>query len=148
MTAALHWSYLAAAACFILALRGLSSPRHARRGNLIGALGMLVALVVTLVAGHIHNGGLLAGAMVIGVAIGVPAARLVKMTAMPQMVAAFNGVGGGAAAVISVTEFIGTDTKAVATYKVLEVVFGVLVGAVSFAGSTLAFVKLQELMTT
>ena len=86
--------------------------------------------------------------MVIGVAIGVPAARLVKMTAMPQMVAAFNGVGGGAAAVISITEFIGADTKLVATYKVLEVVFGVLVGALSFSGSALAFLKLQELITT
>jgi NAD(P) transhydrogenase subunit beta len=87
-------------------------------------------------------------AMVVGVAIGVPAARLVKMTAMPQMVAAFNGVGGGAAAVVSITEFIGADTKVLATYKVLEVVFGVLVGAVSFGGSALSFVKLQELMPT
>jgi NAD(P) transhydrogenase subunit beta len=87
-------------------------------------------------------------AMVVGVAIGVPAARLVKMTAMPQMVAAFNGVGGGAAAVVSITEFMGADTKVLATYKVLEVVFGVLVGAVSFGGSALSFVKLQELMPT
>jgi NAD(P) transhydrogenase subunit beta len=87
-------------------------------------------------------------AMVVGVAIGVPAARLVKMTAMPQMVAAFNGVGGGAAAVVSITEFIGADTKVLATYKILEVVFGVLVGAVSFGGSALSFVKLQELMPT
>jgi len=86
-------------------------------------------------------------AMVVGVVIAVPVARLVKMTAIPQMVAIFNGVGGGAAALVSITEFIGQPTKLVATYKVLEVLVGVLVGSVSFAGSAVAFAKLQELMT-
>jgi len=85
--------------------------------------------------------------MVIGVVIAVPVARLVKRTAMPQLVAIFNGVGGGAAALVSITEFIGTDTKQVATYKVLEVLLGVLIGSVSFAGSAIAFIKLQELIT-
>ena len=148
MTAALHWSYLAAAVCFILALRGLSSPRQARRGNLIGAFGMLVALVVTLVAGHVHNGGLLAGAMVIGVAIGVPAARMVHMTAMPQMVAAFNGVGGGAAALVALSDYIRhSDGSTLSSGNRLAVMLGVIIGAMSFSGSVVAFAKLQELMT-
>ena len=140
--------YLAAAIGFILALKGLSSPKRARAGNLLAAGGMALAIGVTFAEPDLGHIDLILIAMVVGIAIGVPAARLVKMTAMPQMVAAFNGVGGGAAAVVSITEFIGADTKLVATYKVLEVVFGVLVGAVSFAGSALAFVKLQELMTT
>ncbi len=140
--------YLIAAIGFILALKGLSSPKRARAGNLLAAGGMALAIGVTFAQPDLGHIDLILIAMVVGTAIGVPSARLVKMTAMPQMVAAFNGVGGGAAAVVSITEFIGADTKLVATYKVLEVVFGVLVGAVSFAGSALAFVKLQELITT
>jgi NAD(P) transhydrogenase subunit beta len=140
--------YLVAAVSFILGLKGLSSPKRARAGNLLAAAGMALAIGVTFAQPHLDHVGLIVIAMVIGTAVGVPAARLVKMTAMPQMVAAFNGVGGGAAAVVSITEFIGSDPKQVATYKVLEVVFGVLVGALSFAGSALAFVKLQELITT
>jgi hypothetical protein len=139
--------YLVAAVGFIVALKALGSPRRARVGNLIAAAGMLLAIAVTFARPGLSHIGLIVGAMAVGVVIGVPAARLVKMTAMPQMVAAFNGVGGGAAAVVSITEFIGGDTKTIATYKVLEVVFGVLVGSVSFSGSVLAFAKLQELMT-
>ena len=138
--------YLIAAIGFILALKGLSSPRRARLGNLVGASGMLLAIAVTFFQPGLRNIGLIVGGMVVGVAVGVPAARMVKMTAMPQMVAIFNGVGGGAAALVSITEFIGQPTKTVATYKVLEVLFGVLVGSVSFAGSAIAFAKLQELM--
>ncbi len=140
--------YLVAAISFILALKGLSSPKRARSGNLLAAAGMALAIGATFATAGLGHVGLMVIAMVVGVAIGVPAARLVKMTAMPQMVAAFNGVGGGAAAVVSITEFIGADTKVLATYKILEVVFGVLVGAVSFGGSALSFVKLQELMPT
>ena len=140
--------YLIAAVSFIVALKALSSPRRARWGNLIAAFGMALAIGVTFAEPGLGHIGLMVGAMAVGVVIGVPAARLVKMTAMPQMVAAFNGVGGGAAAVVSITEFIGADTKLLATYKVIEVVFGVLVGALSFAGSVLAFLKLQELMPT
>ncbi len=138
--------YLIAAIGFILALKGLSSPKRARLGNLVGASGMLLAIAVTFFQPGLRNIGLIVGGMVVGVAVGVPAARMVKMTAMPQMVAIFNGVGGGAAALVSITEFIGQPTKTVATYKVLEVLFGVLVGSVSFAGSAIAFAKLQELM--
>jgi NAD(P) transhydrogenase subunit beta len=100
--------YLIPMAAFILALRFLSSPRHARLGNQIGAVGMLVAVVVTLLKSEVVTGWwwMVAGAA-IGAAIGVVGARKVKMTAMPQMVALFNGVGGGAAALISVVEFHG-----------------------------------------
>jgi NAD(P) transhydrogenase subunit beta len=145
---AIDLCYLVAAISFIVALKGLSSPKRARSGNLLAAAGMALAIGATFARAGLGHIGLMVIAMVVGMAIGVPAARLVKMTAMPQMVAAFNGVGGGAAAVVSITEFIGADTKVLATYKVLEVVFGVLVGAVSFGGSALSFVKLQELMPT
>jgi NAD(P) transhydrogenase subunit beta len=85
--------------------------------------------------------------MVIGVAVAVPAARLVKMTAMPQMVAAFNGVGGGAAALIALATFLRSPSGSLAVYQVVEVILGVAIGCVSFAGSCIAFAKLQELMT-
>jgi NAD(P) transhydrogenase subunit beta len=143
--------YLVAIVGFIFALIGLSSPKHARAGNLVGATGMLIAVAWTFslpsVYGHTRNLVLIVIAVILGTAIGVPAARKVKMTAMPQMVAIFNGVGGGAAALVSVTEFISLPGKTIAVYKICEILFGVLVGAVSFAGSGIAFAKLQELMT-
>ena len=143
--------YLVAIVGFILALKGLSSPKRARLGNLVGAAGMLVAVAWTFslpaVYSHTRNLVLIIVAIAIGAVIGVPAARLVKMTAMPQMVAIFNGVGGGAAALVSVTEFISLPGKSLAIYKICEILFGVLVGSVSFAGSAVAFAKLQELMT-
>jgi proton-translocating NAD(P)+ transhydrogenase subunit beta len=143
--------YLIAIIGFVLALKGLSSPRHARRGNILGALGMLLAVAWTFslpqVYSRTENLVLIVVAMVIGAVIGAPAARMVKMTAMPQMVAIFNGVGGGAAALVSVTEFISLGRGSIAVYKICEILFGVVVGAVSFAGSGIAFAKLQELMT-
>jgi NAD(P) transhydrogenase subunit beta len=143
--------YLIAIVGFIFALVGLSSPKHARRGNQLGALGMLLAVAWTFslpaVYGNTRNLVLIVTAVVIGTVIGVPAARLVKITAIPQMVAIFNGVGGGAAALVSVTEFIALGHGSIAVYKICEILFGVLVGSVSFAGSAVAFAKLQELMT-
>ncbi|MGH9303326.1 MAG: NAD(P)(+) transhydrogenase (Re/Si-specific) subunit beta [Acidimicrobiales bacterium] len=140
-------AYLVAAICFILALRGLSNPKGARRGNIIGAAGMLVAIAMTFATPHMSRFALMAGAMVLGVAIGLPAARLVKMTAMPQMVAAFNGVGGAAAALISASEFLKSTPSELAVYQIVEVLFGVIVGTISFSGSVIAFSKLQEIMT-
>ncbi len=144
---AIDLCYLLAAVAFILALEGLSSPRGARRGNALGAAGMALAVGATFAQPGLAHVALIVIAMAIGVAVGVPSARLVKMTAMPQMVAIFNGVGGGAAALVSITELVGSDTRTLATYKVLEVLFGIVVGCVSFSGSALAFAKLQELMT-
>ena len=143
---AIELVYLFAAVCFIVALKGLSSPRGARTGNLIGALGMVVAVGATFATPGLHRVALIVVALVIGTAVGVPAARTVRMTAIPQMVAAFNGVGGAAAALVSIAEFDrGAAHTGVGTAA--AVVFSALVGAVSFSGSVVTFAKLQELMT-
>ena len=97
--------YLVTIVSFILALRFLSSPRRARLGNQIGAAGMVLAVVVTLAQPGIDRWLLLAAGMAIGAIVGVAGARTVRMTAMPQMVALFNGVGGGAVALIALAEF-------------------------------------------
>ena len=101
--------YLVSATTFLFALKGLGSPKHARRGNLVAAAGMLVAVVATFfkyVDGHpLHHVLLIILGIFIGAVVAVPVARFVKMTAMPQLVAIFNGVGGGAAALVSITEF-------------------------------------------
>jgi H+-translocating NAD(P) transhydrogenase subunit beta len=140
--------YLITIVTFILALRFLSNPAHARRGNQIGAIGMLLAIVVT----WIKTGGTSWWALVIGMAIGggfgAVAARRVKMTAMPQMVALFNGVGGGAAALISLAELhrILPDPGRPKVDIGIAIVLSGLIGAISFAGSMVAFAKLQELI--
>ena len=143
--------YLFSATTFVLALKGLGSPKRARLGNVVAAVGMLVAIVATFfkyVDGHaLYHVPLMLLAMAIGVLIAVPTARFVKMTAMPQLVAIFNGVGGGAAALVSITEFVHIKSTHPATYVTLEVLLGVLIGTVSFSGSAVSFAKLQELMT-
>lgn len=136
--------YLAAAVFFILALRGLSSPRTARRGNLVGAFGALVAVVTVFLSVRLENIPWILAAIAVGSAVAAPVARRVKMTQMPQLVALFNGVGGGAAALVALLELAHTDNPWVR----LAIVFTLLVGAVSFAGSGVTFAKLQELMTT
>src|SRR5262249_42078487 len=141
--------YLVAAVCFILALKGLSSPRSARRGNLIGATGAAIALLVTFLSVDLKHVALIVIAMLIGAAIAVPTARNVRMTAMPQLVAMFNGVGGGAAALVALVELsvIGAG-RDLGWFEMVATAFTVLVGSVSFAGSMVTFAKLLELMTT
>ncbi len=143
--------YLLAAIGFILALKGLSSPKQARNGNLLGAAAAAFVVGFTFaypqVRAHSLNLILTLVAMAIGATVAVRAARTVKMTAMPQMVAIFNGVGGGAAALISIVVFVIDAPAKPAVYRIAEVLFGVLVGCVSFSGSAIAFAKLQELMT-
>jgi H+-translocating NAD(P) transhydrogenase subunit beta len=141
---AIELVYLFCAVCFIVALKGLSSPRSARTGNLIGAVGMTVAVAATFATPGLHRIALIVVALVIGTAVAVPAARAVKMTAIPQMVAAFNGVGGGAAALVSLAEF---DRGHASFGTAAAVLFSTLIGAVSFTGSAITFLKLQELMT-
>ncbi|MEQ4564623.1 NAD(P)(+) transhydrogenase (Re/Si-specific) subunit beta [Paenarthrobacter sp. CAP02] len=136
--------YLAAAACFILALKGLSSPKSARRGNLIGAFGAVVAVVAVFLSVKLDNIPWILGAIVVGAGVAAPVARRVQMTQMPQLVALFNGVGGGAAALVALLELPHTEDAWVR----LAIVFTLLVGAVSFAGSAITFAKLQGLMTT
>jgi H+-translocating NAD(P) transhydrogenase subunit beta len=136
--------YLAAAVCFILALKGLSSPRTARRGNLIGAGGALLAVVTVFLSVRLENIPLILVSIAVGSAIATPIARRVQMTQMPQRVALFNGVGGGAAALVAVLE-LGHNTD---PWFRVAVVFTMLIGAVSFAGSSVTVAKLQELITT
>ncbi|MFM8894211.1 MAG: NAD(P)(+) transhydrogenase (Re/Si-specific) subunit beta [Actinomycetales bacterium] len=138
---------LVAAVLFIFALKGLSSPRSARNGNLLGAAGALLATVILFVSGiPLNNLALIIAAIVVGSAVGAVSARKVKMTQMPQLVALFNGVGGGAAALISVVEYIevGSGDR----ISLAATVFTVVVGSISFSGSIITFLKLQELMTT
>ena len=143
---------LLAAVLFILALKGLSSPKTARRGNLLGAAGAAIATAVAFFYGQKFYGGPVQHlpeiliAIAIGSIIGWIAARRVQMTQMPQMVALFNGVGGGAAAVISVIEFLSVHSESPAILT--ATIFTVVVGSVSFTGSLLTFAKLQELMTS
>jgi H+-translocating NAD(P) transhydrogenase subunit beta len=138
--------YLVTIICFILALRFLSSPRHARRGNWIGGVGMIIAIVSTLLLDGISNWVLIVVAAAIGSVVGVVGARRVKMTAMPQMVALFNGVGGGAAALVAIAEFHVAGGNLDAT-PIVSTVLSALIGSISFAGSLIAFAKLQELLS-
>jgi NAD(P) transhydrogenase subunit beta len=162
--------YIIAFALFIQGLRGLSGPTTAVRGNRIAAVGMGIAVIATLLDPNEGNWGLIALGLALGIAVGLPAARQVKMTAMPQMVALFNGVGGGAVAIISWVEFrsygstYGSHTVehsftrgpflehlvvrigGVPSYVAIFSVFAAIVGSVSFWGSNIAFGKLQEIL--
>ena len=141
---------LLVAVSFILALKGLSSPKSARRGNLIGATGATLATVLVFTdptVKKIHNLPLILLAIAVGVFAGVPAARRIKMTSMPQLVALFNGVGGGAAALVAIVEYLNLGKDA-SVAEVVATVFTVVVGCTSFSGSVITFLKLQELMTT
>src|SRR5213075_2461895 len=121
---------------FVLALRFLSSPAHARRGNQIGAAGMVLAIVVTWVKVGSTSWWAIAIAMLIGGGFGAVAARRVRMTAMPQMVALFNGVGGGAAALIALAELhkLLPPPGAPKVDIALAIALSGLIGAISFAG--------------
>ena len=139
--------YLVTIVTFILALRFLSSPKRARQGNLLGAAGMALAIVVTLAQDGLENYGWMAVAMAIGTVIGVVGARSVKMTAMPQMVALFNGVGGGAVALIAFAEFHNLAPAGLDGEESVAILLSALIGSISFAGSMIAFAKLQELLS-
>jgi NAD(P) transhydrogenase subunit beta len=141
--------YIVAFTLFIVGLRMLRGPRTAVRGNMVAAVGMAIALIATLLYRFIDDWALIAIGVAIGTAVGVPSARSVKMTAMPQMVALFNGVGGGAVALISIVEY----REAVEIGETLEldalipILFAAIVGSISFWGSNVAFAKLQELIS-
>jgi H+-translocating NAD(P) transhydrogenase subunit beta len=139
--------YIIAFSLFIYGLMGLTGPRTAVRGNRIAAVGMAIAVIATLLIPGIGNWGLIILGAAIGTAVGIPAARQVKMTAMPQMVALFNGVGGGAVALIAWVEFRKSGGYAdEATYVAIFSLFAAIVGSVSFWGSNIAFGKLQEII--
>jgi NAD(P) transhydrogenase subunit beta len=142
--------YLLAAVLFIVGLKFLSSPAHARRGNTTAALGMLVATLTLLASmmvnpesGPPHNLGLIVTAIAIGAVAGAVGARRVAMTDMPQMVAILNGCGGGSAALISTAEFLHMSTSRAGA----DTMFGTIIGSISFSGSVVAFAKLQGLVS-
>ena len=144
-------TYLLAAVCFILALKGLSSPRHARRGNAVGAVGAVIACVVVFFYGDLDHVAAILVAIAVGTLVGFVGARRVQMTQMPQLVALFNGVGGGAAALVALLELADTVDATgaeVEKFTLAATAFTILVGAVSFSGSLVTFAKLQELMTS
>jgi H+-translocating NAD(P) transhydrogenase subunit beta len=139
--------YIVAFSLFIYGLMGLTGPRTAVRGHRIAAVGMAIAVVATLLIPGMGNWGLIIVGVAIGTAVGIPAARQVRMTAMPQMVALFNGVGGGAVALIAWVEFRHTSGFAdEPTYVAIFSLFAAIVGSVSFWGSNIAFGKLQEII--
>ena len=137
--------YLVPIVCFVVALKFLSSPRHARKGNWIGGAGMLVAIGTTLLLEGLGNWALIVVAGGIGTVVGVVGARNVRMTAMPQMVAIFNGVGGGAAALVALAEW--HNAAGPVWDETVSIVLSALIGSISFAGSIVAFAKLQELVS-
>ena len=149
MQVATFLAYLAAAALFIVGIRRLRRPETARSGNTLAAFGMAIALVATLFVIEFRGLLLIGLAASLGAVVGAISAQRVKMTAMPQMVAAYNGVGGGAAALIALSEFYhlqeGGGENVVAA---ITVPLTVLIGSVSFAGSAVAFAKLQEIAFT
>ena len=149
MQAATFLAYLAAAALFIVGIRRLRKPETARSGNTLAAVGMAIALVATLFVIDFRGLLLIALATALGAVVGAFSAQRVKMTAMPQMVAAYNGVGGGAAALRALSEFYHMQTGGhESVVAALTVPLTVLIGSVSFAGSVVAFSKLQEIAFT
>ncbi|MEX2571827.1 MAG: NAD(P)(+) transhydrogenase (Re/Si-specific) subunit beta [Gemmatimonadota bacterium] len=141
--------YLVSAALFILGIKRLSSPVTARQGNMLSGAGMLIALVVTLFDRAIVSYGIIVAGIVVGTAIGIWMARAVQMTSMPQMVALLNGFGGAASLTVGGAEFLRAelvgDILPAAASTTIQL--AVLIGAVTFTGSLVAFAKLQELMT-
>ena len=146
--------YIVAFSMFIYGLMGLTGPKTAVRGNQIAAVGMLIAVVATLISirdADMGNWILIAAGLVIGVVLGVPPALRTKMTAMPQLVALFNGVGGGTVALIAYAEFLDSDGftafqhgESPTVHIVIASLFAAVIGSISFWGSVIAFLKLQE----
>ncbi|NIA28812.1 MAG: NAD synthetase [Actinobacteria bacterium] len=141
-------SYIVAASLFIIGLKSMSSPATARRGNLIGAIGMFIAIVVTLLDRQIVSFSWIIIGIIIGSIIGALSARLVKMTAMPEMVGIFNGFGGGASALVAIAEFVSLTSKAALPMDTaITTIIGVIIGGITFSGSMLAFMKLKGMVS-
>ena len=142
--------YIVAFSLFIYGMSGLTGPRTAVRGNLIAACGMAVAVIATFLTKGLWSGSstpwLIALGIVLGTAIGIPAALRVRMTAMPQMVALFNGVGGGAVALIAWVEYRHHFGGSYTLRTEIPSLFAAIIGSISFWGSNIAFGKLQELL--
>src|SRR6202167_4170784 len=147
--------YVISFALFIYGLMGLTGPKTAVRGNLIAAVGMALAVTATLIKiRHTDQWVWIIAGLVVGIVLGVPPARLTKMTAMPQLVAFFNGVGGGTVALIALSEFLDTNGfsafehgESPTVHIVVASLFAAIIGSISFWGSIIAFGKLQEIIS-
>ena len=140
--------YVVAAILFVVGMKRLSSPTTARSGNMLSAAGMVIAVVFTILLPEVAHYWLIAAGLAVGAAIGLVAARRVKMTAMPQMVAVFNGLGGGASVLVAVYEYrrLAPEEGALGGDVLGAALFSALIGAITFSGSLVAFAKLQELL--
>jgi len=149
-TAWINAGYLLGAVCFIIALKLMNSPRTARLGNLVAAIGMAIALGVTFFLPGFRPENLIwvGVSAALGCVVGVAAARKVAMTAMPQMVALFNGLGGGAVALVAMVEYLaaGAVGEALPPLPRATTVLSLIIGSISFTGSLVAYGKLQELL--
>jgi NAD(P) transhydrogenase subunit beta len=147
------YGYLIAAICFIMALRGLSSPETARGGNLYGIIGMIVAIGVTVGTPGVVSPWLIVGGLLVGGAIGTVVALRIQMTALPQLVAAFHSLVGLAAVFVAAAAFVSPDAFGIGspghikTQSLVEMGLGTIIGAVTFTGSIVAFAKLQGLVS-
>ncbi len=146
-------AYLIAAICFIMALRSLSHPETARRGNLLGVVGMIVAVVTTLLKPEVVSYPMLAAGVLIGGAIGTAIALLIQMTALPQLIAAFHSLVGMAAVLVAAAAFYNPEAYNIGTPgdihldSLIEMSIGASIGAITFTGSIIAFMKLQGIMS-
>lgn len=145
--------YLVAAVCFILALKGLASPATSRRGNLFGVVGMAIAVIATLLMPSTHHHWYLVGLMAAGGLVGTFIALKINMTAIPQLVAAFHSLVGMAAVLVAFCAFLSPDSfhigspGHIAPASLIEMSLGLIIGAITFSGSVIAFLKLQGLMS-
>ncbi len=152
MTTSTAIAYLIASACFILALKGLSSPQTARNGNKIGIAGMAIAILATLSQPVVQSTGLIITGIIIGGTVGTMIALRIQMTAMPQLVAAFHSLVGMAACLIALSALYSPETYGIGTAgnlstgSLIEMSLGGFIGAITFTGSVVAFAKLQGLM--
>jgi NAD(P) transhydrogenase subunit beta len=145
---AMQLIYLVAVSLFIYGLKRLGSPATARSGNQLASLGMFIGVIVTLLDRNIVSFELILAGIVVGSAIGIVAARKVEMTAMPELVALFNGFGGGASAVVALGEFYRLgDPAAISMVDIQTMGLSIFIGAVTFTGSLIAFGKLQGMVT-
>ena len=147
------YGYLLAAICFIMALRGLSSPETSRGGNLFGVVGMVIAIGVTIATPGVVSPWLIIGGLVIGGSIGTLVALRIHMTALPQLVAAFHSLVGLAAVFVAAAAFISPDAFGIGMpgkikmHSLIEMGLGTVIGAITFTGSVVAFAKLQGLVS-
>ena len=147
-------AYLVASVCFIMALRGLSSPESARRGNLLGIAGMIIAVATTLAAPDVSSYATIAAAILVGGAVGTVVALRIQMTALPQLIAAFHSLVGLAAVLVAAASFYTPEAYGIGTPgaihldSLIEMSLGTAIGAVTFTGSVIAFGKLQNVITS